>query len=642
MLRESHVTKAFAVLVTAGIVVVLGGAAYFFLPTLQSSRRIVDERADEGAERARRLLDKYEPDADYYATMVEKAGVNATESGQSLDDWFARQRPTSEDSLQAEADRLNDMLEGSRRRLNHARQELARLAPGGQEVPQSPIRFGGNVAQQAGWMQKGLAAREPFAKENVQYLKQSLSAANQATSITDGGASASDNLQANRMKAVALDQQAGAEARQAERLADEASQHLNDLAATANLIARVKGSEKLVAGSGVEDRISATQQRIDELTRHRDELDGQITDLEGKIAQTRDEIQKQLAAASDAQAQMDDLERHGLDYEHADAVERFRQEYDQYAKTLREASRRAADLQHGMLSNAKIDPAGGYLDGKFISEPASAEIEYTAGLDEFEGQLASLKMQRDGAGQILESTQAELDRLNRLVGSLQAEESKAAQRLQDLRETARTQLEAYIAKRSEVTAAEDKAINTYKQSARAYKTAERSARARTQNVPPGAVQPGKPSPYELVEQDQWLAARVLCQAAQANLEASMVLYNRYSGLKAASSLLSSVQNDVTLSDISLDDIARQIAEAQTQGKELVNDAADALEKSARDLRNHWTVAATLAAADYMLALYGEPQMVEVAMANYRAVVQGRENDPYVQPFAQRLEELRNR
>ena len=50
----------------------------------------------------------------------------------------------------------------------------------------------------------------------------------------------------------------------------------------------------------------------------------------------------------------------------------------------------------------------------------------------------------------------------------------------------------------------------------------------------------------------------------------------------------------------------------------------------------------ISAADYVLALFDNPSMVQAAIANYRNVVEGREDNPYIRPFRDRLEQLRSR
>jgi hypothetical protein len=141
--------------------------------------------------------------------------------------------------------------------------------------------------------------------------------------------------------------------------------------------------------------------------------------------------------------------------------------------------------------------------------------------------------------------------------------------------------------------------------------------------------------------DDWLAAHADCQGAGANLQAALLLYGRYRLLERAGAVMDGF-GDAASTQPGTDVFASSAAEAMEQGKDLLDKAITSLERSSGKLRKHWTVTATVAAADYALSLFGDESLRELAIANYQSVVEGREQDELVRPFAERLEQLRNR
>ena len=84
------------------------------------------------------------------------------------------------------------------------------------------------------------------------------------------------------------------------------------------------------------------------------------------------------------------------------------------------------------------------------------------------------------------------------------------------------------------------------------------------------------------------------------------------------------------------------AAAKADAESILNDAIESFEGASRKLKEHWSVAASVAAADYMLALFDHPELVNVAIANYQSVVKDRESEPRLRPFVERLDQLRHR
>ncbi|MHC4236473.1 MAG: hypothetical protein ACYSUQ_15250, partial [Planctomycetota bacterium] len=89
-----------------------------------------------------------------------------------------------------------------------------------------------------------------------------------------------------------------------------------------------------------------------------------------------------------------------------------------------------------------------------------------------------------------------------------------------------------------------------------------------------------------------------------------------------------------------DDLGQQADQARQNGSEATEQAIDLLFNASRDLNQHYSVAAEIASAYYLQSLFGQPQFVSAAIENYQAAVEGREDDPAVRTYMERLGQLR--
>jgi hypothetical protein len=199
---------------------------------------------------------------------------------------------------------------------------------------------------------------------------------------------------------------------------------------------------------------------------------------------------------------------------------------------------------------------------------------------------------------------------------------------------------AYRAQADKARAAEDAAIRKYKSAASAFTAAQRAGSTRVSNVPtdldPAAMER---SPYALIQTDRWIGAEARSEAADASVWAALVWFERYTQLSQALAVLGEVNAQAPLGEFDRAALEQAAAEARDAGTQLAEDAVRDLETAARDLGSHWTVAASLAGANYVLSLFGNPQLRGLAIQNYLAVVKDREDNPDVRPFKRRLEQL---
>jgi DNA repair exonuclease SbcCD ATPase subunit len=334
---------------------------------------------------------------------------------------------------------------------------------------------------------------------------------------------------------------------------------------------------------------------------------------------------------------MDEMESRGLNYGDPAAVDSFRQEYEALALRHRMAVRLALELEHGTLTGARIDESGDLLRGKFVPE-GGGEIGYVPGLDEYERSMRAADSQRAAVGGLLDEQRAQLERFRETQSRLEAQVAEAQQRSESLTAEARSHWARFLELREQAAAKEDQAIKMFKNAAASFAAASRIAMTRVSDVP---AEVDEFSSGSLTREDQWLAAHADCQGADANLQAALLLYDRFRLLTRAGEVMD-VVGEAAATQPSADALAASAAEAMEQGQELLDKAITTLERSSGKLRKHWTVTATVAAADYALSLFGDESLRELAIANYQSAVEGREQDELVRPYVERLEQLRDR
>jgi hypothetical protein len=256
--------------------------------------------------------------------------------------------------------------------------------------------------------------------------------------------------------------------------------------------------------------------------------------------------------------------------------------------------------------------------------------------------LVSAEAHQAGVHELLENASAALARLEALKQEYAARAQAAGERLAAETETARQSFDQYKERLAETRSLEEEAIKKLEQASRAFSTARNLADARVNDVPTLSPAQEEESPVKLIREDRWLSAQLRCQAADANVWKALVLYDRYDHLKTVLAKLGDIEANVVSLGFSPTETEAEIESTRATAEESLTDAINSIESAGRDLKQHWSVAATVAGAEYVLALFDNPAMVELAMANYRAVVQDRETNPFVRPFVERLNQLRNR
>ena len=633
----------FIVIVTAAAVVVLGGVAYFVVPWLQPAQTLVDLQAEQEAEKARRLLDVYSAEVDRIAQLsrqFDPAGQRLT--AERIGAGVEKDSRAAEEALAAETTRANDQLKSYQSAVTELDQRFADLDGSEPPAARGRLAFGKNAPGMTKDMADGARQRSALVEANTKMLAEAVGAASEAANITDGDASGAANVAVARQKAAAILTQALAERRDLNLLQAVAWQALENVHGSAIQLAAVGDQLRLSENTDLPRSITAQRAAVAEVEQQLAGVDQQIEQVQATTNGLRTEIARQLAAADQARAAMAALERRGLQYEDPQALERFRAEFNRHAEIYRTAASAADKLQAGSLTNARLQIDENHAEGQFVPDPPSAQIGFEPGLHEYSRRLQALVAERDGLKIRLADQQASLKTLDQLRADRERLLADAQTRRDSWTAQLRTDFAAFQEAWQKASAASTKTAAALDKAATAFREAATAATERMNNLPELAPEAEELSPVKLLRGDKWLATQSSCQSADARLQAALVHYERFTLLQRALDILRPVDQQTKLEGLDLAALQTQADEAKADGIKLAGDAAGILERAGSDLRNHWTVAATLAAADYALALFGEPGMLDVATANYQAAVQGRETSPLVQPFVTRLEQLRAR
>ncbi|MCB9849941.1 MAG: hypothetical protein H6817_04475 [Phycisphaerales bacterium] len=631
------------VMLTGALVVVFGGALYLVTPALESSDRKLEKTVGASAERARRMLDKFNADSDAVEVVLDRAGVTSDLSSDRIDAIVTNDHRDAQANLETEATRINDLRQAATGRHRQLDSEFAELDPGAQLPAARPASLAGSPEQMKSTLAQGAQWRENHQKENRARIRDALSAVDSAMRETEGDASGSNSPSANRLKAIANFQEADTASREAALARADADRALFDMTVAARMLATAENQPNIAKAANVESTIEERRADVAKAEEAHGKAQTAVSELEATIGELNRRIDNQSAIAADARKRMEKLEAEGLDYSLPNAAEQFAASYTAAAREYRTAIRIEHALRHGTLDNARIDATGDYLKGEFVSATPGGEIEYVRGLDDYEADLTAARIELEGRDAELKKARERLDEAQNMRSSIASASERADTRASDLSNRINARFEAYMKAADEARNAEDVAIKKYSEASRAFQRTQQVSMARTTSAPEGMQQDALDrSPYSLMQTDQWVAAEAKCEAADADIWAALVWYERHAQLTRAQAALDEVNKQVNL--IGFDAAAMQQAatDAYTEGSNLANGAVKALESASSPLKNHWTVAASVAGANYVLSLFNQPELRGLAIQNYTAVVKDREDDPTVRPFKQRLDQLKNR
>jgi hypothetical protein len=628
------------VVLTAVVVTALGGAAYLFAPALQSDERKLEARVGAGAEHARRILDQFNAELDAATAIVDESGVAGELTVERVEAIVSDDHRDATAALQQESQRMQEMLKGAANRIRNLDTQLAELDGGAEIAPFPSTTLGSSPGQALSTLKQGVQWRERAQKENRSRLSSALSEVGGALSATEGEASGSNSVTANRIKGIAHFQEGDAAAREAALARSAADGQLFVMQQAARALAAARTRSRITDTSQVGAAIATRQEELAAARAQRDTVQARVDALAAEAADLEQRISGQEDIAQRARQRMEELEERGLDYALRDSAQRFAADYRPAAGAYRAAIREQHALRHGRLGNARIDDSGDLLAGGFVAATPGQDIEYVRGLDDVRADLAAAETELAGREMGLTQVEDQLRDVQALREQFVATADRAQDAATDHQRNIADAYAAYRAQADKARAAEDAAIRKYKSAASAFTAAQRAGSTRVSNVPtdldPAAMER---SPYALIQTDRWIGAEARSEAADASVWAALVWFERYTQLSQALAVLGEVNAQAPLGEFDRAALEQAAAEARDAGTQLAEDAVRDLETAARDLGSHWTVAASLAGANYVLSLFGNPQLRGLAIQNYLAVVKDREDNPDVRPFKRRLEQL---
>jgi hypothetical protein len=270
--------------VTGVVVVGLGAAAWLFAPSLQSSKRQVDDRVDVQTEVARRLLDAYDSrlDVSEAAARGDFVDVDGAERIQEIVENDSRTVLTITGEHES---RLNDLRKPARAIAQQLQSEFQRLDPTAEVSTPDSFNIGRNASGIVRSMSEGLKDRHDFRRENEKLLKEAVATMSQGLAETVGEASGRDNLHANRMNGIVLFQQGLALQREASFVRQDAEAALRSVTSSATRLKSLQRESNLVQSSGIDAAIGTRSGEVDALREELEAASARVDELKSTIAE---------------------------------------------------------------------------------------------------------------------------------------------------------------------------------------------------------------------------------------------------------------------------------------------------------------------------------------------------------------------
>jgi len=628
--REFTVQKPMVPWAVAGAAVVVAAVLYWAVPTLQSPEAKVQAEANRAVEQARRLIWQYSAEEERLAVLLDAlagAGLDvslpADKVGAAIE---AAQTGEAGDPFGAEEERLKALLSSSERaRADLEQRYLQQIY--GENWQEHATRVSTNVPSDTGQITKAREARDALLARNQKLLDEALSAAEAALAASRGDVDASRHVVANRMKAAILYQQALGTHRRAQFLRSEADALAVDLADLAGRVKAAEAQTRLVADSGVDARIATTAESVAELTRRQGELQETVSQLRGTLADLQGQLADAQQTADAARAAMESLEDAGVDLTDPQGYETFVAAYRAQAETYRNAIRKTQELQFGTLANARLDESGDFIKGGYV--PASGgEIQPQPGIAAIQRELEQREAELAIVAAQIQRDKDNIAAFESTKTRLADQEGQAQQAIAQIR-TAATDVFAKLTERAEaVRAVQEDALAKLSKVRATLRTAEQAADERTR-VETGDISAEKLErmPESKMQDDRWWPGNLRVQTADVLVRESLVRLDQYRDASIDLALIEQAGPALQL-DVATTDLVALRDDARTAGVEAAQEAAGLIEKAAGQLQNHWTLAAQVATAQYLLALYGDRNALEAARNNYETVIDAlRERDP---------------
>lgn len=392
--------------------------------------------------------------------------------------------------------------------------------------------------------------------------------------------------------------------------------------------------------------IASTRTSIEGLQTQRKELTGQKEDCDAKAAKLAQQLEAAQSRAQQTRSLMEALERNGVDFSDPKGAEIFAGRYEPLAADYRNAMRDAQIAEFGTLPNAEPDPAGGVLEGEYIEKNASGSpttwtLQY--GLRYYQKEMGRI----NGAINEIESA---LKSMEEQLAQIESEKKLTEERQGELRQRREEELKrveewvsAWKSLREKILEAENKAVGRFDQSSRAFAAAAglvdrtvAKAQERLRDIP-SEIQPF--SAYKAGSDMEWISSQLLAEASRSLAAKGAMLCQRSQHDRAALGLFESFSSASPALASAASELSNAVAETDLAFRETMTQAIEKLERAAAQgsLRNNWAYVAQMANLGSLLVLSGEVGLTSQVIQNYRAALQGREDQDALAPIKARME-----
>ena len=581
------------------------------LPVLESSETANARTAGQHVERARRLLHRHSP-------IMRHAELRRAELASLSSDLQRAGLEGIDADATAEVDA--DLFREKYDEITE-RHEWQLRPRGGNEIRE---------AAQA-WASR--------TRENAALLGRALAEVNQALSDSP------EDAEAHRLKAVIHYHDGIAQAGQAMAMRTGAEPLRHEIARLALEALDLTQQRQSSIEASISRQIAALDQRQRELQAEADEVSARSAELERTVTDLQAQKARADAAAIATRNKLDALRDRGVDLSDPLGGAAYS---DQYLALAREydASFRAAHIaEHGDYPRAEIDRSGDYIKGRYVENGSDTNLTVRHGLIHYRDERAVVSARLGGLRTTIDNLRTDKARLEAEKTAHTTRIARAGKRLTDIA----GQASALWADLNDITAEanqiEEAATGVLRASASsASQAAGRSAAwVRDAQDRQNAVSDSSKdrSPFQPRLDDRWIEGYAKALEADAHLAMAWIQYARFDGHRRDADLLDFTESALKIG-VRADERRTQSDAAREEGSDAVVAAMTALKAAHGGTGQHWTIVAQGAGVEYLLALFGDESRVAGVIETYRPALQGREDEDYAAPLADRLLVLENR
>lgn len=589
---------------------VLAFGSWALLPALESSETAAARTAGERVERARRLLHRHSPTLSHVELRrAELASLGADLERAGVGDLDG----------EVDADLFRERYDAIT-----ARHESSLRAPGGDPT---------------GQIREGVSGLDSLAEENAAVLGRALAEVNRAL-----GASPQD-AEAHRLKAVILYHDGTSQSARAMATRARAEPLRQEIGRLAREALDLTQQTQSGIAAAISAQITALGERERELEAETGVVSARAAELERTIADLESKKAHADASATAARNKLDDLRDRGVDLADPQGGAAYSDEYLALAREYDESFRAAHIAERGDYPQAEIDRSGDYIHGRYVEGGSDANLTVRHGLIHYRDERAVVSARLDGLHTAMTNLRTDKARLEGEKAAHDRRVARAGQRLADIAGRAATLWADLTAVGDEAEQIEAGAAGVLRASASSASQAAshsaawvRDARDRQNAVSDSSKDR---SAFHVRLDDRWIEGYAKAIEADAHLAIAWIQYARFDGLRREADLLDFAGTPLKIA-AGAEERRASAATTRDEGIGAVEAAMAALKAAHGGSGQHWTIVAQGAGVEYLLALFGDESRVGDVIETYRTALQGRENEDYVAPLADRLRVLENR